>query len=53
MGVELAVERVREVKLSRIKTNAVRNSYDGKYSLLLPLSSNVCRGTAAFEMFRK
>ena len=51
MGVELGVERVQEVKLSRIVTNTVRNSHNGKYSLLLPLSSNVCKGTAAFEMF--
>ena len=53
MGVELGVERVQEVKLSRIVTNTVRNSHNGKYSLLLPLSSNVCKGTAAFEMFSK
>ena len=53
MGVELAVERVREIKLSRIETDTERKSYDGNYSLLLPLSSNVCRGTAAFEMFSK
>ena len=46
--------RFGEVKqLNRIVTNTVRNYHDGKYSWLLPLSSNICRGTAASEVFSK